>query len=51
MRLGRKWDGCLSKVETVRLKAWRFVFSKGAMMSLYAHGMYVYSRLYVQWFV
>lgn len=32
VRLGRKWDGCLSKVETVRLKAWRFVFSKGAIV-------------------
>lgn len=33
VRLGRKWDGCLSRVETVRLKACRFVFSKGAMVS------------------
>lgn len=34
VRLGRKWDGCLSKVETVRLKAWRFVFSNGAIVSV-----------------
>lgn len=34
VRLGRKWDGCLRRVETVRLKAWRFVFSRGAILSL-----------------
>lgn len=32
VRLGRKCDGCLRRVETVRLKAWRFVFSRGAMV-------------------
>lgn len=40
VRLGRKCDGCLSRVETVRLKAWRLVFRRGAMVSLYAHIMY-----------
>lgn len=33
VKLGRKWDGCLRRVETVRLKAWRFVF-RGAIVSL-----------------
>lgn len=35
VRFGRRWDGCLRSVETVRLKAWRFVFNRGAMVSFY----------------